>query len=475
VTVTGSGFGAVGAGATRVLFGGSPATQVVVVDDGHLTCRTPPGTSGTSVDVEVQNDFGGTRRKAGFRYHMAPELLTLTPPTGTAAGGTQVTLNGAGFRDDGAGTNQVRFGGVLATSVVVVSDEILTCVTPPGTPGAAVDVRLSNANGTATLVQGFRYLVRPELDSLEPGRGPLAGGTTLTLRGRGFLQDSPGPNQVSIGGVAALAVLTLDDATIQCTTPPGAARGAVDVRVTNANGSTLLPGGFTYFVAPQLTAIAPTRGPAAGGIPVTLTGLGFLDAPAGTNLVLFGGVAALDVLELSDTSLVCTLPAGTPGATVDVTLANDNGQATLARAFVYQGAPTLTGVVPDHGPAAGGTSVTLVGSGFQGGGAGPNSVTFGATPATEVVVLDDATLTCRAPAGTSGASVAITLSNASGSVTHPAAYRYHAEPTLTAVVPVRGPAAGGTTSRSPAAASSWTSPGRPRSCSAASVPRTWWS
>ncbi|HEX6882807.1 MAG TPA: IPT/TIG domain-containing protein [Planctomycetota bacterium] len=445
VTITGSGFGAVGAGVTRVLFGGTPATQVAVVDDGHLTCRSPAGSPGSSVDVEVQNDLGGTRIKAGFRYHMAPELLTLTPTTGAAVGGTQVTLTGAGFRDDGAGTNQVRFGGVLATSVVAVSDEILTCVTPPGTPGATVDVRLTNANGTTTLLSAFRYLVRPELDSVEPGRGVLAGGTTLTLRGRGFQQDSPGPNQVTIGGVAALAVLTLDDATIQCTTPPGAARGPADVRVTNANGSTLLAGGFTYFVAPQLTAVAPARAPAAGGIPVTLTGLGFLDTPPGTNLVLFGGVAALDVLELSDTSLVCTLPAGTPGTTVDVTLANANGQATLARAFVYQGAPTLTGVAPDHGPAAGGTSVTLTGGGFLDGGAGPNSVTFGAAPATEIVVLDDATLTCRVPAGTAGASVAVTLSNASGSVTRPAAYRYHAEPTLTAVAPVRGPAAGGTT------------------------------
>jgi IPT/TIG domain-containing protein/FG-GAP repeat protein/VCBS repeat protein len=444
VTLTGSGFQAQGAGATVVRFGGIEATGLAIASDTSLACTTPAGDPAGVVDVELENQNGRAMLVRGFRYNAIPMLTALTPDVGPSAGGTSVTLTGSGFLADGAAPNTVQFGGQPALGVVAQSDTSLTCTTPPGTPGSTVDVRLSNRNGQAVLTAAFRYRERPVLTAVVPELGPRAGGTALVLTGSGFLADGAGPNSVSIGGLPALGVVTVDDATLSCTTPPGAVDGPVAVSVTNANGASTLPAGFRYFVAPTLAALAPQRGPAAGGTVVTLTGAGFLASGFGTNLVLFDGVAALDVIETSDTTLTCTTPPGTAGTLASVMLVNDNGVASLATAFRYHGAPRLTTLTPSHGPAAGGAA-TLGGSGFLNDEAGTNTVKFGALPASQVVVVSDATLTCALPAGTPGATVDVSVSNANGQSSLAAAYRYHALPTLTSAAPSRGPAAGGNT------------------------------
>jgi hypothetical protein len=57
--------------------------------------------------------------------------------------------------------------------------------------------------------------------------------------------------------------------------------------------------------------------------------------------------------------------------------------------------PTVTRVTPNSGPAAGGTSVTMTGTGFS---SGLTSVMFGATAATSFTVVNDTTLTAVSPA-----------------------------------------------------------------------------
>lgn len=68
-----------------------------------------------------------------------------------------VFLSGTGF---GTGAT-VTFGGSLATSVVVVTSNYITCTTPTHAAGA-VDVVVTNADGVAaTLVSGYTYVTSP--------------------------------------------------------------------------------------------------------------------------------------------------------------------------------------------------------------------------------------------------------------------------------------------------------------------------
>src|SRR5690606_21892645 len=81
-----------------------------------------------------------------------PTLASLTPATGTTAGGTSVVLTGA----DLTGATAVTFGGTAATSFTVDSATQITAITPAHAAGA-VDVAVTTPGGTTTLAGAFTY------------------------------------------------------------------------------------------------------------------------------------------------------------------------------------------------------------------------------------------------------------------------------------------------------------------------------
>jgi len=83
----------------------------------------------------------------------APTIAGITPPSGSAAGGTPVTITGSGFLS--SNTN-VFFGAAPATNIVVVSDSTITLTSPPG--AGTVDVEVVTPFGTATLALAYAYL-----------------------------------------------------------------------------------------------------------------------------------------------------------------------------------------------------------------------------------------------------------------------------------------------------------------------------
>jgi len=105
-------------------------------------------------------------------------------------------------------------------------------------------------------------------------------------------------------------------------------------------------------------------------------------------------------------------------------------------------APLISTISPTSGPTAGGTTVTISGTGFAVGA----TVKFGPTSATNVNVVGSTTITATAPAHASG-SVNVVVTNPGGqSATKTNGYSYAgtAAPTVTGVNPTSGPTAGGT-------------------------------
>lgn len=87
-------------------------------------------------------------------------------------------------------------------------------------------------------------LQSPTVSAIKPIKGPLAGQTSVTITGNGFLPKA----RVTIGGKPASGVLVSSDGkTIAASTPQGDTAGAVDVEVINENAQKgTLPHGFTY-------------------------------------------------------------------------------------------------------------------------------------------------------------------------------------------------------------------------------------
>lgn len=81
-----------------------------------------------------------------------PAITSITPSGGTTAGGTAVTIVGRDF----TGATVVSFGALTATSIVIVDDTHITCVTPAKTAGAK-DVIVTTPAGSVTSVGGFLY------------------------------------------------------------------------------------------------------------------------------------------------------------------------------------------------------------------------------------------------------------------------------------------------------------------------------
>lgn len=262
----------------------------------------------------------------------------------------------------------------------------------------------------------------PVLSTVSPTSGPAAGGTAVTLSGSGFA----GASSVKFGTVSVPFTLVSSS---QITTTSPAGSGSVAVTVTTpsgtSNGVT-----FTYVGAPVLTSLSPSQGSAGGGTAVTLNGSGFTSVTS----VTFGSAAASFTVE-SDTQIIATSPAGSGSVAVTVTSASGTSNAVT---YTYLEAPVITSLSPSQGPTSGGNTVTINGTGV--GFVGASAVHFGSHSA--AILSNHANeMTVTAPAGPA-APVDVTVT-APGGTSAPVPYYYIAPPTVDALDPAVGPAAGG--------------------------------
>jgi len=434
VTITGDGFTD---DSTVSVDNGAAITPDEVSEDGTSLTFTTPAHAAGAVPVTVTNG-DGTSEPLTFTYNAAaPTITDIDPANGPAGGGTTVTLSGTGFTDDA--TVSVDGSDPITPDSVSEDGTELTFTTPAHAAGE-VDVTVTTDAGTSdpvTFVYDPAPANAPTLDALDPEQGPAAGGTTVTVTGTGFTEDST----VSVdNGEAITPTSVSDDGTELTFTTPAHAAGEVPVTVTNGDG-TSEPLTFTYLAAaavPTATALDPDNGPAAGGTSVTITGTGFTDD---ATVSVDGVEVTPDSVAEDGTSLTFTTPAHAAGA-VDVTVTTAGGTTdplTFTYAAAPAGAPTLTALDPDHGPAAGGTSVTITGTGFT----DDSTVSVdGSDPITPDSVSEDGTeLTFTTPAHDPG-EVTVTVTNADGP-SEPLAYTYDA---VTAPEPpvITSPEEGGT-------------------------------
>ena len=106
--------------------GGTAATGVTVVSSTSITATTAAHAAG-AVNVVVTNTRCADRHVEQRLYlhssNPAPTVASITPNTGTAGGGTSVTITGTGFL---AGAT-VSLGGTAATGVNVVEQHVDHC------------------------------------------------------------------------------------------------------------------------------------------------------------------------------------------------------------------------------------------------------------------------------------------------------------------------------------------------------------
>lgn len=363
---------------TQIYFAGVPATDVEVKSSTLLVAKTPAGTGDATV---IATTADGTSTEAVF-FSYRPVIEGLVPGFGAAAGGSSIDIVGRNFLPQPS----VAFDGTPATITAIKGTERLTVTVPAGTGTAVVTV--STAGGTNAPTEASVFSYAPQVTSVSPAGGAVAGGETVVISGKNITTDAT----VMFGTSPA----TVTDTSgcpdkISVTSPAGTNLEIVHIFTTTAGGtSTPTPTGtFTYGLG--VTELSPSRGLPDATETVTVTGYGFSTAAGGTT-VMFGTTAATNVVVTSSESLTCTAPAGTAAVNVTVTV---NGSTSLAgpeNLFTY--APVADGLSVATGASMGGTQVTITGQSFS----TTPKVLFGGTAAT-ILSAGSTSISVKTPPG----------------------------------------------------------------------------
>jgi len=391
ISIRGGGFVA----PVRVTFGGVVSPRVRVESSEEVLAQTPrspvPVDANSTITVDLVLTSAIDKPNApsdtladGFTYTSGgtpidrPVVFALSPNTGPNEGGQPVTISGA-FLPSSVDNAQVTFGFAsgslfdgLDATVTSASSTSIQVLTPRASGlGAAlqnkqVDVQVRNRDtGFFTISRTiYRYGDDLFLADVQPRSASVAGGTTVTLIGRGF------PAQVSVllAGIPA----TVIRAAYSCTTSGGPLCVDVSSPVVTATNCTAPSGPATLtniatgqsvtsaatfsFTSSslQLTSIVPNVGSPNGGTLVAINGSGFVSTS--TPRVTFNSVPATGVTVSSSSTLsaitpaftgafdieTCTTTDGSPGQrfrskAVDVKVTDLNSSCTdsLTGAFTY--------------------------------------------------------------------------------------------------------------------------------------------
>ena len=156
---------------------------------------------------------------------------------------------------------------------------------------------------------------------------------------------------------------------------------------------------------PSVTGLTPAQGPSTGGTTVTIAGANLANAFA----VYFGSVQVTSFLSDTATEITLVSPAGS--GNVEVTVVTPNGTSATAAVDQFQSArsaqPSVTGISPATGPAAGGTTVTITGTNL----ANASAVDFGSVQVTSFLSDTDGEITLVSPAGSGSVDVKVVTAN----------------------------------------------------------------
>ncbi|XP_069478237.1 fibrocystin-L-like [Ambystoma mexicanum] len=334
---------------------GNIALPAMTVTNQNITCIVGPLPAGDYVLAVVVLSKG---LATGSVTLNSPAVATLSPTSGSVMGGTTLFITGNGFD-----INNTRVTiDYSSCQIVSVTPGEVQCTTAAHYAATTAVIIWVNGIQYPQLTFTFRQDDTPSITAVNPSTG--SSGTLLTITGTGFGINASAIS-VTIGDVSC-DITTINDTELLCTV--GSHAGGIfpvelyDLQRGNAQTSAY----FTYELSIQ--SVSPGQGSFGGGLVLTVSGSGF---DALTSSVFVCDVpCTVDILSSTSSLLFCEVPPGNGNGTLqncDVRVDNPQFSVQLADAFNYSSAltPLVTSIYPKRGGTAGGTRLTITGSGFS--------------------------------------------------------------------------------------------------------------
>ncbi|XP_066271366.1 fibrocystin-L-like [Branchiostoma lanceolatum] len=388
LTITGSGFGTDSADVSVSVDGDDVLCDITTIADDYIECDLGPVRVGTkSLSVHVQGK--GTADSSVSSVESLAVIDDVTPSEGSINGGNTVTITGNGFV---AGNSVVLIGGEPC-EISEIRRLQIDCVAPAGVEGeASLSV---TSDGVTYPGQQYSYSAgqTAEADSLSPSKGKT--GDIVTITGSGF-GDVADDVTVTINDTDC-SITTLTSTQIECTVGHHSA-GIFGVEVFVA-GRGLATSSLVFEYELSVTSVSPTEGSFGGGQVLTIDGTGF---DSEVTSVTVCDQTCEPTAPPQPSQLTCEVPAnealssGTLACDVTVSVGAESVQQDAAFTYRSSLTPTITEVSPRRGGTAGGTTVTITGTGF-GATDADNSVTIAGSEciiqsasATQIVCVTEA-------------------------------------------------------------------------------------
>ncbi|KAI8520672.1 Fibrocystin-L [Branchiostoma belcheri] len=367
---------------------GSEECVITHIEDDFILCDLAAVQVGNNA-FELHIDGKGNADSSVSTIESLAVIDSFTPTNGSTQGGMTLTITGNGFVD---GDTTIMFGS-LVCPITEISLLQVKCTVPAHAEG--LENVVTTSNDVQYPVKQFEYLEdqTPVVDSIDTAVGST--GDTITLTGSKFGTDQ-GDIVVTIDN-AGCGVTSLSDTEIQCSVGSHSAGEFPVVVRSESRGYAISNVNFTYQL--RVDSASPTEGSFGGGQELTVTGAGF--DPQLTVVTVCDRACVL-VGQPDPSSLTCEVPAnpdsssGDEACSVEVSVNSESD--SRASAFTYRGnlSPRVTNVSPSRGGTAGGTTVTIRGTGFSTT-AGQNVVTIAGSAciiqsesATEIVCVTEA-------------------------------------------------------------------------------------